>query len=319
MSSDQKRSLLREPLVHFLALGALLFVIGWATGDEQGPMGSRIVVSPGQIDRLASSFAATWQRPPTEGELQGLVEDHIREEVYFREALALGLDRDDIIIRRRLRQKVEFLTQDLADAVEPTDEELQAFLDENVDDYRIPDVYTFSQRLFRTDADRQAARRAAQGAWEALADPTAPAPGPAGQPSMLPERLDGVPSREVARVMGEQFLDGLAEAPVGRWSPPIESGYGLHLVYVHERVEGRPPTLDEVRPMVVRDWATRQRTEVNDAVYEEMLARYTVVMEDDDGNEQRWTGPESLPGPGSTTAATSSPKPPEGRGPGAGR
>ena len=256
MSSEPKRSFLREPLFHFLALGALLFVIGWATGDEQGPLGSRIVVSPGQIDRLASSFAATWQRPPTQRELQGLVEDHIREEVYFREALALGLDRDDIIIRRRLRQKVEFLTQDLADAVEPTEEELQTFLDENIDDYRIPNVYTFSQRLFRTDRDAEAARATARSAWESLPDPTAPEPGPSGDPSMLPERLDDVPSREVARVLGEQFLEGLEEAPVGRWSPPLESGYGLHLVYVHERVEGRPPTLDEVRPLVMRDWAT---------------------------------------------------------------
>lgn len=291
MSSRPKRSILREPLFHFLALGALLFVIGWATGDEQGPMGSRIVVSPGQIDRLAASFAATWQRPPTEPELQGLVEDHIREEVYFREALALGLDRDDIIIRRRLRQKVEFLTQDLADAVEPTDEELQAFLDEHVDDYRIPDVYTFSQRLFRTDGDPEGARTSAEAALDALGDPTAPEPAPQGDPSMLPARLEGAPSREVARVFGEQFLAGLEAVGVGRWSPPTESGYGLHLIYVHERIRGRPPTLDEVRPLVMRDWATKQRTDVNDALYEEMLGRYTVVVEDADGNEQRWTGP----------------------------
>ena len=128
--SPSVRRLLKEPLVHFLALGALLFLVGRATGDEGGPMGSRIVVTPGTIEQLASGFAATWQRPPTENELRGLVENHIREEVYFRESLALGLDRGDIIIRRRLRQKMEFLTQDLADAVEPTEAELQRWLND---------------------------------------------------------------------------------------------------------------------------------------------------------------------------------------------
>lgn len=292
MSESRIRSLLREPLFHFLALGAVLFVIGWATGDVQGPLGSRIVVTPGEVDRLAASFAATWQRPPTERELEGLVQDHIREEVYFREALNLGLDRNDIIIRRRLRQKMEFLTQDLADAVQPTDEELQAFLEANVDDYRIPDRYTVSQVLFRTDRDAERARAAAESALQALGDPTSPRPMPQGDRSMLPPTVEDVASREVARVYGEQFLSGLGALPVGRWSGPVESGYGLHLVYVHERREGRAPTLEEVYPLVMRDWTTQQRGEVNDAVYAEMLSRYTVVLERPDGTEERWTLPE---------------------------
>ena len=284
--SPRLRTLLKEPLVHFLALGALLFFIGRATGDEAGPMGSRIVVTPGQIEQLASGFAATWQRPPTERELQGLVEDHIREEVYFRESLALGLDRGDIIIRRRLRQKMEFLTQDLADAVEPTEEELQAYLDAHLDDYRIPPRYTLSQRYFRgQDAGMQAERAAA-----ALGDPTDPSAGPDGDRSMLPAGLDDVPSREVARVFGEQFLEQLSELPEGRWAGPVESGYGMHLVYVHQRVEGRRPTLDEVRPFVVRDWTAERRQEMNDAVYQRMLDQYTVVLEQPDGTEERWTG-----------------------------
>ncbi|HSM06423.1 MAG TPA: peptidylprolyl isomerase [Longimicrobiales bacterium] len=287
--SPRVRALLKEPLVHFLALGAVLFLIGRATGDETGPMGSRIVVSPGQIEQLASGFAATWQRPPTENELRGLVEDHIREEVYFRESLALGLDRGDIIIRRRLRQKMEFLTQDLADAVEPTEEELQAYLDEHVDDYRIPPRYTLSQEYFRGERTGDAGLEA-QEAVAALSDPSDPTRPPRGDGSMLPPRLDDVPSREVARVFGEQFLEGIADLPVGRWSGPVESGYGMHLVYVGERIEGRRPTLDEVRPFVLRDWTAARRDEVNDAVYQRMLDQYTVVVERPDGTEERWTG-----------------------------
>lgn len=293
--SPRVRALLKEPLVHFLALGAVLFLIGRATGDETGPMGSRIVVSPGQIEQLASGFAATWQRPPTENELRGLVEDHIREEVYFRESLALGLDRGDIIIRRRLRQKMEFLTQDLADAVEPTEEELQTYLDEHVDDYRIPPRYTLSQEYFRGTRTGDAGLEARE-AVAALVDPSDPGTVPQGDGSMLPSRLDDVPSREVARVFGEQFLEGVADLPAGRWSGPVESGYGMHLVYVHERVEGRRPTLDEVRPFVLRDWTAARRDEVNDAVYQRMLDQYTVVVERPDGTEERWTGREDTEG-----------------------
>ena len=314
MGAPENRSLLREPLVHFLALGALLFLIGWATGDDQGPMGSRIVVTPGEVDRLAASFAATWQRPPTERELQGLVEDHIREEVYLREALALGLDRDDIIIRRRLRQKVEFLTQDRADAVEPTPAEPTAFPGPHVDDYRIPDRHTFSQRLFRTDRDARRGRSAADAALAALGDPASPTPAPEGDRSMLPPGMEDASTGEVARVYGEQFLTGLEALPVGQWSGPVESGYGVHLVYVHERMAGRAPTLDEVYPMVVRDWTTAQRAEVNDAVYSGMLARYTVVMEGPDGTERVWTG--SVP---EEDASRTSAGPPREGGAGAGR
>ena len=307
--SHRTRSLLKEPLVHFLALGALLFFIGRGTGDPAGPMGSRIVVTPGQVEHLASGFAATWQRPPTEKELQGLIQDHIREEVYFRESLALGLDRGDIIIRRRLRQKMEFLTQDLADAVEPTEEELQTFLDANVDDYRIPPRYTLSQWYFQGN---DAAMRAEQTA-AALGDPADPAAGPEGDRSMLPARLEDVPSREVARVFGEEFLQGLADLPVGRWSGPVESGYGTHLVYVHERVEGRRPTLDEVRPFVVRDWTIQKREEVNDSVYQRMLNQYTVVLQRPDGTEERWRELEGGSGGVQEVEAAEAPR---GQGPG---
>ncbi len=291
--SPRIRALLKEPLVHFLALGGLLFLIGRATGDETGPMGSRIVVTPGQVEQLASGFAATWQRPPTRSELQGLIEDHIREEVYFRESLALWLDRGDIIIRRRLRQKMEFLTQDLADAVEPAEDELQAYLDEHVDDYRISPRYTLSQEYFRGERTGDAELEARE-AVDALTDPSDPAALPEGDGSMLPSRLDDVPSREVARVFGEQFLEGLRDLPVGRWDGPVESGYGMHLVYVHERIEGRRPTLDEVRAFVLRDWTAAKRDEVNDAVYQRMLDQYTVMVEQPDGTEERWTGGESL-------------------------
>ncbi|MEJ2539207.1 MAG: peptidylprolyl isomerase [Gemmatimonadota bacterium] len=300
------RSLLKEPLVHFLALGALLFLIGRGTGDDGGPMGSRIVVSPGQVEQLVSGFEATWQRPPTQVELQGLVEDHIREEVYYRESLALGLDRGDIIIRRRLRQKLEFLTQDMADAVDPTEAELQSYLEAHMDDYRIPPRYTLSQRYFRGGGGREA-RVEAEEALTALPDPTDESALDDGSRSMLPTHVEDVPSREVARIFGQQFLDGLSDLPIGRWSGPVESGFGSHLVYVEDRVQGRAPTLEEIRPLVVRDWTNQRRADVNDALYQQMLDQYTVVLERPDGTEERWTRVDEAPGGIREAAAAEAP------------
>jgi len=123
------RSVLREPLLHFLVLGGLLFLIFQLRGGASGPGGTRIAITPGLVEHLASGFARTWQRPPTDQELKGLIDDHIKEEIATREATAMGLDRDDAIIRRRLRQKLEFLVEDAVDQAPPTDAELQAWLD----------------------------------------------------------------------------------------------------------------------------------------------------------------------------------------------
>ena len=128
---------LREPLVHFLVLGAGIFLLAALVGESDQDQPDQIVVSVGQIDRLVETWQRTWQRPPTQVELEGLVEDHIREEILYREAIALGLDRDDTIIRRRLRQKMEFLPQDLVEQIEPTDAELRTYLRENADAYQV--------------------------------------------------------------------------------------------------------------------------------------------------------------------------------------
>ncbi len=125
---DWIRSWLREPLLHFLLLGTGLFVLSGFLG-EPTPSDSRVVVTPGHVERLVETWRRTWQRPPTAQELEGLIEDHIKEEILYREAIAMGLDRDDTIIRRRLRQKMEFLAEDIAAQDEPAEEELELFLE----------------------------------------------------------------------------------------------------------------------------------------------------------------------------------------------
>lgn len=274
------KRLLREPLLHFLLLGAALFVWYEWRGGGGGPGSTRIVLGSGQIEYLVAGFTRTWQRPPTEPELKGLLDDWVREEIASREAMAMGLDRDDTVIRRRLRQKLEFLLEDAAGSVAPTEAELAAWLESHPADYALaPEV---ALRQIFVSVERRGAGAAAE-AKRLLAEVGrrgADAPiDDLGDASMLPQQVDLTPTDQIARVFGEEFAGGLAQAEVGAWSGPLASSFGLHLVFVTERREARQPTLAEVRPQVERDAVGAARRDQLAHLYDSLLAKYTVVIE----------------------------------------
>ena len=275
---QQVRKLFREPLVHFLLLGALLFLI---SSGKSGPSGSgKIVVTRARIGQLATGFARTWQRPPTERELTGLVEDYIKEEVYVREAVATGLDRDDTIIRRRLRQKLEFLTEDALDAAAPSDEDLRAYLKAHPDSFRVEPRVAFRQVFLDSNRRGAAAQSDARALLARLSSAGAGADiSVLGDSRMLPPVIELSSQSDVARVFGQDFATKVASLAPGGWTGPIESGYGLHLVQVTARVEGRLPELSEVRDAVEREWRAAQRKERSEALFRKLLARYKVVVE----------------------------------------
>ncbi|HEV7735273.1 MAG TPA: peptidylprolyl isomerase [Candidatus Binatia bacterium] len=269
--------LLREPFLHFLLLGAALFALFHLGGRRGATDPATIVVSSGRIEHLTATFVRTWQRPPTAQELQALIDDDVREEVLYREALALGLDRDDTIIRRRLRQKMEFLAESAAAEVEPRDEELQAYLAQHADAYRIPDRFSFRQIYL--DPQRHAGRLPAEidRIRAALANG---ADGAAlGDVSLLPSTFDEVTVADANATFGEAFGARLIDLPVGRWDGPVTSGYGVHLVYVDDRTDGRPATLAEVRDAVRRDWANERRIAAVDAQIRRLMERYRIDVE----------------------------------------
>ena len=273
--------LLREPLFHFLVLGAGLFALFGLVDDSEGTRTDRIVVTVGQIQRLTEGWARTWQRPPTQQELDGLVEDFIREEVFYREALAMGLDRDDLIVRRRLRQKVEFLTDDLAAAIEPAEEELRGYLAENAEQFRIDSSFSFDHVYFSRDRRGDVAYRDAEELLSRLATASSDVdPAALGDPLLLPGEYQQASSREIVGRFGGEFAARLAELPVGRWAGPIESGYGLHLVLLRERIDGVVPEFEDVREAVERDWMAERRKETGEAFYQGLRARYSVVVEE---------------------------------------
>jgi hypothetical protein len=235
----------REPLAHFLAIGALLFLAFHWRGAG-GPGSDRIVITPGQIDAIAAGFTRTWQRPPTEQELKAQLDEYVREEIATREAMALGLDRDDTVIRRRLRQKLEFLAEDTLEAAPATDAELQAWLDAHSEMFRIEPIIAFRQ---------------------------------VGDSRMLPSEVGRSTRTEVARIFGDEFASAILAIEPGRWAGPIESSYGLHAVFVRERQDGRLPALADVRQLVEREFTADRRQQQLDAMYARWLDRYRIVIE----------------------------------------
>lgn len=274
------RSLLRQPLVQFLILGVLFFVLWVAFGRREPEPQNRIVISAQEIERLAMFWERQWRRQPTEQELAGLVESRVKEEVLYREALALGLDQDDTVIRRRLAQKIEFLTEDLALAMEPSEQELAAFLEESGDRYETAPRLTFSHVYFSVDKRGSLAVEAAQDLLASLVAGESVLPlEESGDRFMLRSRYADYTSEEIGRLFGSGFAGSVVELPVGEWQGPIESGYGLHLVLVEERLESRQPALEEIRDRVRDDLVSERRREADEALYQRLLEGYEVVVE----------------------------------------
>jgi hypothetical protein len=270
--------LLKEPLVHFLLLGGAVFALFALTRDpaEAAPR-DEIVVTAGQVRQLAAVFEKTWQRPPTPVEMENLIERRVREEVFYREALTARLDEDDAIVRRRMKQKLEFMLEDIAGQVTPTEQELQAFLDKNADRFRAQSRFTFRHIYFsadkREDADGDARRVLAS------LKPDVDTSALGDRLLMVESAFRDAEERDVARAFGREFAARLVEIPTGEWSGPISSGFGLHLVFLESRTTGEVARLDEVRDAVAREWSVARRSEMNEALYQELRKNYSIKVE----------------------------------------
>ena len=272
------RKVLHEPLLHFLAIGAALFVVFGLTGDSKPPANRRIEIGPQDIQRLVEGWTLTWQRPPTREELANLVEEQVREEVLYRQALEMGLDRDDTIVRRRLRQKVEFLSEDLISGLEPSDQELEQFLAAHPEPFRVEARISLAQIFFNRDRRGSATREDVQAALARLAGAGALDGTDLGDPLPLPRELESASLTDVRNLFGLEFAERVVDLEPGRWQGPVESGYGLHLVFVRDRTEGRVPSLEEVRDDVRREWKTARRAEAGEVFYRELRAKYDVTV-----------------------------------------
>jgi hypothetical protein len=268
---------LREPLLHFLVIGLALFALYRALHPGIAESPREIVVTQARVEALAENFARTWSRPPTPQELRGLVDDYVAEEIYYREALAMGLDRDDIVIRRRLRQKMEFISSDIAAAETPTDAQLADYLAKHPDEFRRPPTFTFQQVYFDTErrgeaAARQAATLLAQLQAGRRVDD-------AGDSTLLPPTMTSASPPQVENTFGSEFAAAVVAAPVGHWTGPVRSVYGTHLLRVDASTPGALPPLSTIRPDVARAWEAEQRRIVGERLLASLRSRYEIRIE----------------------------------------
>lgn len=266
---------LREPLLHFALLGAALFA-GYRALAPVAFDDRRIAVTAGQVAALEAEFRATRQRLPDERERRALLDNFVRDEVLYREGLALGLDRDDAVIRNRVKLRMEFMTEDTL-SVEPTDADLAAYLAAHRSEFEIPGVVTFEQVYFDPGRHGDRLERVVATARDRLRAGR-PATG-AGDRTMLAASLSEATPREVAATFGDAFSKALAALPTGRWEGPVQSPFGLHLVRVTKRAPPAMPSLADARDVVAREWARARSIEMKEEYYRGLLKRYLVTIE----------------------------------------
>ncbi len=272
---------LREPLLHFLLIGVALFLLYGIQNDGLVDDGNRIVISQSDINRLSALWEKKWQRLPTRDELDGMIKTQIREEVLYREALAMGLDQNDSIVRRRLAQKVEFIFSDLASLIQPSDVELSDYLASNSKRFENPARISFRQIYLNRDRRGDRTASDAKHLLAALMQPGSTVdPLAAGDPFMFGQQHENLTDQAVARLFGKHFSGKLFKLPAGGWQGPVLSGYGLHLVQINGRTTASLPQLSDVRNKVLNEWMAEQRRAMNEDFYQGLLSRYEIVVED---------------------------------------
>lgn len=258
-----------DPLVIFLLLGAVIFLIDRTSGGFGEDSASLIEITPALHKRLADQWQAQMGRPASAEETRSLLEQWIREEIYYREAMALGLDRNDTIIRRRLAQKLNFLTEDMADAAEPTTDELNQYFEAHAERFREPARFGFEHRYFSADR-REDAQADAQAALQDESQ--------AGDPFILQKSYAGRSEREIADLFGRSFAEALEPLlPVSdAWQGPVQSAYGWHLVRLTQYSPTHVPEFGSVAEKVLEEMRLERRREANEALFADLRAKYRI-------------------------------------------
>src|SRR3954467_12610319 len=278
------RTLLGEPMLHFLVIGMALFgVYRWVSAGDSG--GLRIVITQGVVDDLVAQHVAARGREPSTTELNHLVESYVRDEILYREGVRLGLERDDIVVKRRVRQKIEMIAEEDASTRAPTDADLSAYLTANQARFVQPAILTFDQIFIGESTSGPGVVNVVAVTREALRKGGAPEK--FGKPTLLPHRMTRTPADLVARDFGASFAAALEKAPLGEWVGPIVSSFGAHYVRVSDRPPSAVPPLAAVRDHVVREWENERRQRARNDAYTKMRGEYQASIETTPATEPR--------------------------------
>lgn len=268
--------ILKEPLFQFFMIGVSLFVLYTFLNTEKSYTDSRIIVDKGRINSLIAGFAGIWNRPPTDRELKNLIDDFVVEEIYYRQALAMGMDKNDVVIRRRLQQKMEFIAARKTEVYKPSEKELNGFITGNPEKYSSSPLYSFEQVYINTDnlSETEIDIRV-----RAVRDKLENDDRISGDATMLPRIFKMTTAYDIDRTFGQGFADKLDSLALNSWSGPIMSGYGLHMVKLSEHRPGELLPLAQIHSMVERDWIRKQEQETEKRYLENLKRDYEIVID----------------------------------------
>lgn len=273
---------LQEPLVQFFVIGMCIYAAYGLYGTpDEGFADNTIVVDASRINAFKTAWQQRWNRPPTEQELNGLINQFIREDILYREAIAMGLDKDDPITRRRMAQKLEFLSKDIASLKQPVDGELESFFEENRELYKTPDLITFTHIFIDPDKRGDATLDDAAlllSELQAAGPPDSSVSG-LGDRFMLQNYYPQKTELEIRKLFGSGFTTSIMQLEVEQWHGPVLSGYGTHLVYVNALEIAPLPKFEDVQANVMENWQAVQQEEFNEAYFESLKSRYEIVIE----------------------------------------
>lgn len=276
MNNSLLHKLLREPLLHFLVIGAAIFFLFNQIGTPI-VKDNRIVINKTDLEILANDWIQRTGRPPTSQQREQQLKQYIREQVLSREAKTLGLDKNDVIIRRRLTQKMQFLFDDLSSIPEPTDNELIAFISNHAERFMVPATLSFTHVFLDSDKRDKAKQLLKQLQESAVTVDTSGF----GDQTLLPNQFDNETEKQLSNLLGDEFAEQVYTLPINKWSGPVDSEYGLHLIYINSRTESILPSLAEIRDSVTSEWQTTKQREANDIFYKSVQQRYEIILDDD--------------------------------------
>ena len=282
MSNNLSR-LLKEPLLQFLIIGAFIYgayaLFGVAEEDFRD---TTILVDSNRINAMISQWEKRWNRLPTRAEIDGLIQAYVREDVLYRQALAMGLNEDDPITRRRMAQKLKFLTSDLSQMQQPQEGELEQYFADNAESYRGLDTISFIHVFIDPDKHGDATLDDAAELLAQLQTAGPPDAGTiqAGDRLMLQNSFSRATELDIRRQLGSGFAEVVMELEAGQWHGPVLSGYGVHLVYVYDFVEAPPAVFEDVQAQALEAWHAQRREQFNADFVESLKSRYQIVIDE---------------------------------------
>jgi len=268
------KKLFREPIVHFLLMGLGLFllygIVNRRTDDE-----STILIDDFDMNNIIASWEMQWKRLPTDEELKNLIQQNIKQEIFYQEALKMNLDHNDEIIKRRLAQKMQFLSNDLASINEPTDEELEKYYDKHFENYLTPYLFSFYQIVFSPD-NRENAKQDAEIIMSQIDNDSFAEIKTKGDRLPFPFFFENTNADALNRQLGVNFSESLEHIDTGTWVGPIQSGFGYHLIYLTEKTGPQIPDFESVKDDLLRDMEYDNQKNLNDLIFKELKKNYSI-------------------------------------------